>query len=140
MERTAREATERGLLKKVGKVIPFAGIPFGIWSIGEALAEGDYIGAGLDVIGFIPGFGDAVDGLRLGFNLYELLTPPPSPPPTVPAPAPAPGVFAPTPPPPPTPTPAAPMRPPAPVIAPPAAPPPTPAPKPEWDPRSVPCT
>jgi hypothetical protein len=139
MERTAREAAERGLLKKAGKVVPIIGIGFGVWSIAESLAEGDYIGAGLDVVGFVPIVGDAVDAIRLGLDLFEVLTPPASPPPTVPAPAPAPGVFAPTPPPPPTPTPAAPMRPPAPVIAPPAVPPPAPVPKPEWDPRSIPC-
>ena len=44
---------------------PVFGIYFNLWSAYRAYSRGDFISAALDILGIVPGIGDAVDILRL---------------------------------------------------------------------------
>ncbi|MGH3802861.1 MAG: RHS repeat-associated core domain-containing protein, partial [Pseudonocardiaceae bacterium] len=81
---------------KVVKVVPYVGVAAGAVSAGVALHEERYGDAALDVIGFVPFVGDALDLGRLlaSFGPDEPVKPQPE------VPRPVPGVTPPTPPPP----------------------------------------
>lgn len=75
IESSLKENGNKASLKRLGmkasKVIPFVGIGFGIYSTGAEAAEGNYGTATLDAIGLFPVVGDAVDAVRLIFDVRE---------------------------------------------------------------------
>ena len=74
-----------GKLGKSGlKALPFIGAGVGLYAAGDALSEGEYGTAALELIGIIPGIGDYVDALRFSVELgsvigpaaYDIINPP----------------------------------------------------------------
>jgi RHS repeat-associated protein len=64
---TGEELLETSLRggSRLGKVLPFIGIGANVYSYQYNLRSGNYVSAGLDAVGIIPGFGDVVDLFRL---------------------------------------------------------------------------
>jgi hypothetical protein len=56
------------------KAAPVVGIAVGVYSAASHASEGDYVSSGFDLVGLIPGFGDAFDvGRTLGETVDEPL-------------------------------------------------------------------
>ena len=60
--------------KRAGAAIPVAGIILGQASAAHAASTGDYPGAALDEIGFIPVVGDVIDAARAGGAVGEAIS------------------------------------------------------------------